>query len=124
MAPVDKRGTRCPLFVCGLYHELISSRQRKALVRWYVEHQFPSVWAADSQPTLVDIDCWRLTLSHLVSELELRFQLPFVWTDMGSLQPGVPSESCPTWSLFSHGVFAAYYVAESERVRTPSAQEG
>lgn len=84
-------------------------------MRWYIEHQFPSVWTADSQPTLEDIDCWRLTLSHLVSELEFRFHLPFSWTDLGSLELGIPSASSPTWCLFSHRVFAAYYVAESVR---------
>lgn len=116
MASLEKGGTRCPLFGCEVYHKLTSSTlQRKALVRWYMERQFPSVWAADSLPTLDDIDSWKVTLTHLVSELELRFGLPFSWKDLGSMQPGVPDESCPTWTLFSHGVFAAYYAAESVR---------
>jgi len=76
----------------------------------------PSVWAADSEPTMQDVESWRITLLFLLAGLQKQYRLPFAWF---LIKPG-PKGHCgqrflPVWRIFNSRAFASFYRTESLR---------
>lgn len=106
-------GWSCPLFTCGVYRALAGN---ESSVRERLEQAVPSIWAADSEPTMRDVESWRTTLLLLLAELQKQYRLPFAWF---AVRPGPKrrrgQHARPVWHVFSSKVFAAFYRTESLR---------
>ncbi|KAK4073280.1 hypothetical protein Purlil1_13119 [Purpureocillium lilacinum] len=104
-------GWSCPLFTSGVYDALADC---ESSVRERLEQAVPSVWAADSEPTMRDVESWRTTLLELLAELQKQHSLPFAWF---AVRPGAKrrrgQDARPVWHVFSSKVFAAFYRTES-----------
>lgn len=76
----------------------------------------PSVWAADSEPTMQDVESWRRTLVFLLAGLQKQYHLPFAWF---LIEPGPKrrsgQRSLPVWKIFNSKAFASFYRTESLR---------
>ncbi|KAK4071589.1 hypothetical protein Purlil1_13346 [Purpureocillium lilacinum] len=103
----------CPLFTCGVLHALAGN---ESSIRETLEQEMPSVWAADSEPTMQDVESWRITLLFLLAGLQKQYRLPFAWF---LIKPG-PKGHCgqrflPVWRIFNSRAFASFYHTESLR---------
>lgn len=107
-------GWCCPLYTRAV-HETLRGKERAIIQR--LEQSMPSVWPEDDDPTMRDIETWRVTLIRLLYELQVQFGLPFAWL---TLQHTTPEWSeiggrgrSPTWPVFCGRTFAAFYRRES-----------
>lgn len=102
-----------PLLTCSVTHAL---KGREPYVRRRLEQSVPSVWLADSEPTMEDIVSWRSTLASLLREIQLQFELPLAWVTLGvdPEQRGGARRS-PLWPVLDREVLSAFYRSESMR---------
>ena len=103
----------CPLLTCGVLHALAGNEPS---ICERLEQEMPSVWAADSEPTMQDAESWRRTLVFLLAGLQKQYCLPFAWF---LIEPE-PKRRCgqrslPVWQIFNSRAFASFYRAESLR---------
>lgn len=109
-------GWCCPFYTRAV-HEALRDKERAIVQR--LEQSMPSVWPDDDNPTMRDIETWRVTLIRLLCELQVQFDLPFAWL---TLQHNTTTEwveevggQCPSpaWPVFCGRTFAAFYRRES-----------
>lgn len=106
-------GFACPVFTCGVYHAL---KGKESAVRWRLEQCVPSVWRADSHPTVEGIVSWSSTCALLLKGLQSQFGLPFAWLILTPLvERGQEKHRRLAWPVFGSKAFSVFYRSESMR---------
>ncbi|KAK4078056.1 hypothetical protein Purlil1_12077 [Purpureocillium lilacinum] len=105
-------GWYCPLYTRAV-HEALRGKEVPIVQR--LEEAVPSVWLADENPTMEDVQTWRIVLIRLLWELQLQFGIPFSWLTLQHTTADWTGGQCrrPTWPVFCGGTFAAFYRRES-----------
>lgn len=115
--PEPERATAgwcCPVYTRAV-HEALRGKERAITQR--LEQAMPSVWPDDDNPTMQDIETWRVTLIRLLYELQVQFDLPLAWLTLQHTTPEWTETGgrcrSPTWPVFCGRTFAAFYRRES-----------
>lgn len=88
----------CPLFTCGVSHALAGN---ESSIRERLEQEMPSVWAADSEPTMQDVESWRITLLFLLAGLQKQYHLPLPGFSSNPARRGVVGSVLYPFGKFS-----------------------